>query len=408
MKVLLRMLAAFLCAVLVFSSAVSAAEGAVPDVTDISADAVTTPLDESAEEPAETDNPAEPGESEKTDKPAPQLILTEMPVSLSVGSKITIKAEPVDFETQPAGIEWSSDNTKVAKVNNGGVVTCDSAGRATITATAKDGETSVSASCVVNVADRNGFAHFFLSMTYSYSSMGDYYYSDNNSAWQKPFGFMRLYDVASQLIGYQYDFKRMVFTYGNKDWLIELWKGQYALFQYGGEIGVYTKYAVGFGDTPVSTYRCAAKDDWLNMEMILYQKQSDGTMRRVFTRDYGKYWWCDGYRVGRLKKSKPASELQMVSRITLKDEKMADAFAKSMKDSGFSQVDSRDAMGDDKFFRDGCDVYFTWRNLTESQHLIPMFVDGDSLASFASLFDGLRVVGEAFAGFFGNLFKFGN
>ena len=401
MNILRRITALFLCAVFIALSAVSAAGDIETDVPD---DTVAAPVSEINDSPSETDENEEPQPAKTT----PKLVLTEMPVSLSVGSKITIKAEPVDFETQPDSIEWSSDNTAVATVDKRGIVTCVSAGRAKITATAADGETPVSASCMVNVAKRNGFAHFFLSISYTYSPMGDYYYSDNNSAWQKPFGFMRLYDVASQLIGYQYDFKRMVFTYGNKDWLIEFWKGQYALFQYGGEIGVYTKYAAGFGDTPVSTYRCAAKGDWLNMEMILYQQQSNGTMRRVFTRDYGKYWWCDGYRVGRLRKSKPASELQMVSRITLKDEQMATAFAKSMQDSGFKPVDSLDVIKDDTFFRDGCDVYFIWRNLTESQHLIPMFVDGDSLAALGSLFDGFRVIGEAFAGFFGNIFSFRN
>ena len=202
---------------------------------------------------------------------------------------------------------------------------------------------------------------------------------------------MRLYDVASQLIGYQYDFKRIVFTYDNKDWLIEFWKGQYALFQYGGEIGVYTKPAVGFGDTPVSTYRTASRNDRLDMEMTLFQEQSDGTMKRVFTRDYDKYWWCDGYRIGRLRRSKPATELQMISRITLKDEKMAAEFEKGMKSSGFSESDDLDGLKNDCYYRDGCDVYFIWRNLTESQHLIPMFVDGDALSVIFSFFNRLRL-----------------
>ena len=235
--------------------------------------------------------------------------------------------------------------------------------------------------------------------------MGDYYYSDNDYAWQKPFGFMRIYDVASQLIGYQYDFKRMVFTYGNKDWLIELWKGQYALFQYGGEIGVYTKYAAGFGDTAVSTYRCAAEEDWLNMEMTLNQDQTDGTIRPVFTRDYGKYWWCDGYRVGKLRDSKPAKELQMVSRITLKDEEMAKAFAESMKTSGFSQVSSLDRLTDDAFCRDGCDVYYIWRNLTESQSLIPLTINGESTGPLALIIDIIKALGEVFVSGIGAAFS---
>ena len=365
MKFLLRLSAVLLCAALIFPLACSAAEG---DLSETHYETAPAQINENDAEPVLA---AETGENENG---SPELILTEMPVSLSVGSRITIKAQPKNFKTAPESISWSSDNTGVAAVDNNGVVKCASAGQATITATAEDEGTPVSASCVVNVTARRTFPHIFLSFTYSYSDMGDYYYSNNNSAWQKPFGFMRLYDVASQLIGYQYDFKRIVFTYDKKDWMVELWKGQYALFQYGAEIGVYTKASTGFGDTSVSVYRCASKSDWLNMEMTLYQEQSDGTMRRVFTRDYDKYWWCDGYRVGKLRRSKPATELKMVSRITLKDEKMATEFAKSIQSTGFTQVDSFDSLKDDCYFRDGCDVYFIWRNLTESQHLIPVFV----------------------------------
>ena len=382
MKFLRRMTAALLCAVLMFPPAGNAAMGASSDAPFNDASAQ---VNESSGETAFT------AETEE-EQGAPALILSDLPVSLSVGSKIKIQAEPQNFKTPPERIQWSSGNTGVATVDANGVVNCVAAGRATITAAAEDEGAPVIASCVVNVTARRNFCHFFLSLNYRYSAMGDYYYSDNNFTWQKPFGFMRLYDVASQLIGYQYDFKRIVFTYDDKDWLIELWKGQYALFQYGGEIGVYTKYATGFGDTPVSTYRCAGKNDWLNMEMTLYQEQADGSMRRVFTRDYDKYWWCDGYRVGKLRKSKPAAELQMVSHIMLKDEKMATEFVKSIRSIGFSQVESLDQLKDDCCFRDGCNVYFIWRNLTDSQHLIPMFVDGDSLSVLTSFFENLRSV----------------
>ena len=373
MKLYMRITALCLCVLLLLPPAANAATGDDPETPDY--DAIT-----------QTDE-AE-GETEVREA---KLVLSDLPVSLSVGSKIKIKADPVDFETPPQSIKWTSDNTAAATVDNNGVVSCIGTGQATITASATDADTPVSASCVIKVVARHSFAHILLSLTYSYSAMGDYYYSDNDSAWQKPFGFMRLYDVASQLIGYQYDFKRIVFTYDNKDWLIEFWKGQYALFQYGGEIGVYTKPAVGFGDTPVSTYRTASRNDRLDMEMTLFQEQSDGAMKRVFTRDYDKYWWCDGYRIGRLRRSKPATELQMISRITLKDEKMAAEFEKGMKSSGFSESDDLDGLKNDCYYRDGCDVYFIWRNLTESQHFIPMFVDGDTLSVIFSFFNRLRL-----------------
>ncbi len=387
MNVLKRMTALLICTLIMLTSAVSAAGDSSQN-----APAVTLSNNKTAQ-PDETDEP---------EKSAPQLVLSDSFNSISVGSKMRITAEAAGFETAPASITWSSDNTAVATVDSRGIVNGVAKGRAKITAVAMDGETPVSATCVINVVARRTFFHYLLMIGYRYSSLGDYYYSDNNYAWQKPFGFIRLYDTASQLIGYQYDFTRMVFTYGNKDWLIEFWKGQYAPFQYGAEIGVYTKYAVGFGDTPASAYNCPAKEDWLNMEMTLYQKQSDGSIRRVFTRDYTKYWWCDGYRIGRINKTKPATELQMVSRITLKDEKMALAFSKSMLDSGFKQVDSREQLKDDSFCLEGSDVYFIWRNLTTSQHLIPVLLDSD-LDPLSSVFAGLRTLAGIFFGNLGSL-----
>ena len=390
MNVLKRMTALLICTLIMLTSAVSAAGDSSQNAP---AGTVEASLNNKTAQPDETDEP---------EKSAPQLVLSDSFNSISVGSKMRITAEAAGFETAPASITWSSDNTAVATVDSRGIVSGVAKGRAKITAVAMDGETPVSATCVINVVARRTFFHYLLMIGYRYSSLGDYYYSDNNYAWQKPFGFIRLYDTASQIIGYQYDFTRMVFTYGNKDWLIEFWKGQYAPFQYGGEIGVYTKYAVGFGDTPASAYNCPAKEDWLNMEMTLYQKQSDGSIRRVFTRDYTKYWWCDGYRIGRINKTKPATELQMVSRITLKDEKMALAFSKSMLDSGFKQVDSREQLKDDTFCLEGSDVYFIWRNLTTSQHLIPVLLDSD-LDPLSSVFAGLRTLAGIFFGNLGSL-----
>lgn len=420
MKAIYRILALILCAVLAVTSAVGVA-GYEPDdpvsnaatPSDISSEEPEEPdkpdePDEPAEpeEPGEPEEPAEPEEYEETEEneePALELNLSDKQLSVTVGSMIRIKAEVNGSDAVSDSIKWSSDSPDIATVDGRGVVTGASAGRAKITASVNDSGNPVSASCEVTVTAKRPFAHVIMSINYEFSKLGDYYYSDNNNAWQRPFGFIRLYDVASQLIGYQYDFTRVVFNYGNKDWLVEFWKGQYALFQYGGEIGVYTKYATGFGDTLASVYNCPGREDWLDMEMTLYQQQSDGKMIRVFTRDYDKYWWCDAYRIGRLRKTKPAAELQMVSRITLKDETMAGAFAEGMKSCGFSQVSDRNRLRDDTFFVDGSDVYFVWRNLTESQNVIPL--PGD--VGFGSLvqifFAGISLFGEALGSIFGGL-----
>ncbi|MBQ6264128.1 MAG: DUF4474 domain-containing protein [Clostridia bacterium] len=417
MKVFLRTLALILCAVLVFSSVVSAAGIIAADESDGAAAVYSNETVDEPGEPGETEQPGEPGnpgetdepgEPEETEKPEPQLVISDSQISVTVNSRFPINAELKNSENQSVKIAWSSANPSVATVNGNGVVSGKAAGKTKITATATDGGKTYSASCTVSVTSRRMIPHFLLSISYRYSNLGDYYYSDNDYAWQKPFGFIRLYDNASQIIGYQYDFVRLPFTYGNKDWLIELWKGQYGLFQMGGEIGVYTKYSVGFGDTLASVYNCAGKSDWLNMEMTLYHTLSNGTVRREFTRDYGKYWWCDGYKVGSLTKSKPARELQMVSRITLKDEKMAQAFAKSMKSCGFSQVDSLEQIKDDSFCLDGSDVYFIWRNLTESQSLVPININGETVSPISIFFAAIRLLGEAFISSFRFVTDIGN
>ena len=365
MKAIRRITVFLLCALLVFSSALSVAGN------DIAAP--------SAVLNAKT---ADAGDS------APSIVLSDARISVTAGAKFRMTAQAVNFDA-PVSIAWSTGNSSIATVDNNGIVSGKSSGRTEIKATAMNGDTPVSATCTVNVSSRRIIPHIFLSMNYKYSNLGDYYYSNNDRTWQMPFGFIRLYDNASQIIGYQYDFARVVFTYGNKDWLIEFWKGQYGLFQLGGEIGVYTKYAVGFGDTPAS--QCAGRDDWLDMEMTLYHNMTDGTVQREFTRDYGKYWWCDGYKVGKLNKSKPAAELQMVTRITLKDEQMAIAFANGMKDCGFLQVGDREQLRDDTFCRDGSDVYFIWRNLTESQRLIPVVIDNGPGGALVSVLAVLRL-----------------
>ena len=417
MKSIYRILTLFLCAVLIITSAAGVAgyepEDPVSDTatpSDVSSEEpeepasdTATPTDTSDEEPEDPAGQEEPDEPEESEETAPELSLSDKQLSVTVGSMIQIKCELKSAGSLPESVVWSSDSPAIATVDGRGVVTGVSAGRAKITAAVRFGEDTVSASCEVNVTAKRPFAHFFLSFNYEFSKLGDYYYSDNSNAWQRPFGFIRLYDIASQLIGYQYDFARVVFNYGNKDWLVEFWKGQYALFQYGGEIGVYTKYATGFGDTVASVYNCAGREDWLDMEMTLYQQQSDGSMIRVFTRDYGKYWWCDGYRIGRIQKTKPAAELQMVSRITLKDETMAAAFAEGMKSCGFTQISDRNHLRDDTFFLDGSDVYFIWRNLTESQNLIPLPGDVGLGSLVQVFFAGISLFGEALGSIFSGL-----
>ena len=158
MKFFLRTLALLLCAVLVFSSAVSAADIIAEDEA---ADTAVLTADETADEPGDSE---EPGEPEETEKPAPQLVLTDSQISVTVNAKFQIKAETANFEN--ANIEWSSANPGIATVNNKGVVTGKAVGKTKIKVTATDGQTTLSATCAVNVANRKAIPHFLLSISY--------------------------------------------------------------------------------------------------------------------------------------------------------------------------------------------------------------------------------------------------
>ena len=72
------------------------------------------------------------------------------------------------------------------------------------------------------------------------------------NAWQRDFGYAYVYDfVAPATINAIIDCEPFFFRYNNKDWMIELWKGQYG-FETGAEIGVYVSkqplldYIIGY------------------------------------------------------------------------------------------------------------------------------------------------------------------
>ena len=136
---------------------------------------------------------------------------------------------------------------------------------------------------------------------------------------------------------------RCKFRYDNKDWMIQFWKGQYGYVFIGHEIGVYYKPI----DRTTEHYDCVSDDDSLYMSM---NGLRDGEV--LYTRDYGKYWWCTGFVPGKLDKFSDRSELQIDARITLKDKEMLAAFVDSLASNGMIK-------GQD-FTVKGLDVYLVW------------------------------------------------
>ncbi len=199
--------------------------------------------------------------------------------------------------------------------------------------------------------------------SYKYNAEGNYFYTDDKECWQDNFGYNLVYDKLAAVGHMYFDTIRTVFNYGGKQWLVQLWKGQYGYVFVGAEMGVYTREIGSKG-----AYKCADKEDWLFMEMTCFWDQrDDGNFVPVFTRPYTEYWWCTGFVPGWLNNTKKCTELQLVGRITFKDADMARSFANAMQRSGFDERSSYSFSAKDSITVIGRDVVFTWWKLDDEQ-----------------------------------------
>ncbi|MBR3781065.1 MAG: DUF4474 domain-containing protein [Clostridia bacterium] len=202
---------------------------------------------------------------------------------------------------------------------------------------------------------------------YEYEPDGDFFYIDDEACWQSGKGYNEFYDKYAPAAAMFIDQIRIRFTYENKDWMIQLWKGQYGWLFVGAETGVYTApagtYKGGNGDA--NHYDCADKDDWLDMQLDCYfSKNNDGHYKKIFTRPYDKYWWVTGFVWGQLTKySKPRTELKAKNRITFKSEEMATLFAQGLREAGFIRAVDEDNLVDDSYYQNGKDVWLLWTSI---------------------------------------------
>ncbi len=107
------------------------------------------------------------------------------------------------------------------------------------------------------------------------------------NSWQRRFGFCLAYDFIANLVMMDYDTERVKFTYDNKEWMIQLWKGRYFIAP-GAEIGVYNRDIGSFG----SYYNCVSDDEMLEMSMELYHEDE-----LLFSVGPETHWWLTGFNI---------------------------------------------------------------------------------------------------------------
>lgn len=174
----------------------------------------------------------------------------------------------------------------------------------------------------------NNLDELIESAGYAYDKDQDIFYSTID-AWQREYGYRRLYDEAAAPLGMIIDCEPIYFEYDGKRWLIELWKGQYDLVT-GGEIGVYVAEKDSLGITGIfdNTIYSAVKDEDM-LSMIFYLKKNGEVL---FARK-ARHWWLTGFKLGEF--SEPW-ELTMSLYITLKNKAMRDAFIEGLNKAGYS------------------------------------------------------------------------
>lgn len=164
---------------------------------------------------------------------------------------------------------------------------------------------------------------------YAYDSTQDMFYSILDP-WQRKMGYCRLYDEASAPLNMIIDCEPIYFEYGGKRWLVEFWKGQYAMCV-GGEIGVYNTDGPDL-DIPGffngTFYNCAGNNELMYMSYTLVRNGE------VLLRRKGRHWWLTGFKLGEF--AEP-SDLIMYLSIALKNIAMRNAFIKGLTEAGYSE-----------------------------------------------------------------------
>lgn len=202
-------------------------------------------------------------------------------------------------------------------------------------------------------------------MGYDVIGLKSYIYNDDKDpeCFQKNFGYHPVYDIGANLIDFSIETTKLDFDYEDKEYRIQLWKGQYIsgeIGTVGGEIGVYTRPESDSGEF----YNCADEDDWLKMEMTVYWDEFDnGEYLPQFTRNYNDFWWATGFVDGQLKNRRDSNTMRVLGRITFETEEQAEAFDEAMSKKGFTKVEDFSPYEIDTYKRYGKDVIFLWQNI---------------------------------------------
>lgn len=146
--------------------------------------------------------------------------------------------------------------------------------------------------------------------------------------WMRSFGFCFFYDVIAGSMPwfFNYNTRRFKFDYDGKEWMIQIWKGNYIITN-GAEVGLYNREASKWG----TFYNCVTDEEMLDMSM-----QVCAGDKVLVNKPLQKHWWINGFNLsGRMYFP---STLTLKFSIVMPDEAMLDAFCESIDNHHRSDV----------------------------------------------------------------------
>lgn len=147
---------------------------------------------------------------------------------------------------------------------------------------------------------------------------------------QRAFGYTALYDRYAPYFGMVIDCLPVYFDYGERTWMVELWKGQYGI-NLGCEVGIYKADSlVASINRKKTLFKSVDDSEMLPMSVRLYQGETECAHL------HRKQWWLTAFRMGCY--STPGA-LSVRACITFPNRDMMSAFVNALSeqtDAGFN------------------------------------------------------------------------
>ncbi|MDR0812442.1 MAG: DUF4474 domain-containing protein [Oscillospiraceae bacterium] len=144
-------------------------------------------------------------------------------------------------------------------------------------------------------------------------------------AWQRKYGYCRLYDEACGPSGMIIHCEPFYFESGGEQFMLELWKGQYGMTT-GCEIGLYRDSGKQLLSSP--WFESVRDDEMVLMDMTLYKNG------KILFQRAQRHWWLTGFLLAEFSKLK---ELSLSATIQFNSEEMALAFWQSAAQTGYGE-----------------------------------------------------------------------